>query len=152
MRHYEIVFLVHPDRSEQVTDMTKRYSAIFEKNGGKVHRLEDWGRRQLAYPIKKLYKAHYILMNVECDAAALDEVKQLFRYNDDVLRHLILICDKVITEPSPIMSRDTTPSRHTKRRVEDKAKVEQTTDSEESSAESIEDTSPADDESTDETA
>jgi len=90
MRHYEIVFLTHPDQSEQVSAMIDRYRAIVEKNGGKVHRLEDWGRRQLAYPIKKVHKAHYVLMNVECDQEAVDALKHAFRYNDAILRHLML--------------------------------------------------------------
>jgi small subunit ribosomal protein S6 len=115
MRHYEIVFLVHPDRSDQVGEIIKRYSTIFEKNGGKVHRLEDWGRRQLAYAIKKLYKAHYVLMNVECDQAALDEIKQTFRFNDDILRYLILTRNKAITTASPMMKKDIIANRSRKR-------------------------------------
>lgn len=125
MRHYEIVFLVHPDRSNQVADMTKRYSAIFEKNGGKIHRLEDWGRRQLAYAIKKIYKAHYILMNVECNQKALDEIKQIFRFNDDILRYLILAMDKAITTLSPIMKKESASSSRQRRR---NANEESTTD------------------------
>ena len=103
MRHYEIVFLVHPDQSEQVPAMIERYRAMFEKNGGKIHRLEDWGRRQLAYPIKKLHKAHYVLMNVECDNEALDSLKHAFRYNDAILRNLILQRDSAITDVSALM-------------------------------------------------
>ena len=116
MRHYEIVFLVHPDRSDQVADMTKRYSAIFEKNGGKIHRLEDWGRRQLAYAIKKIYKAHYVLMNVESNQKALDEIKQIFRFNDDILRYLILNMDKAITTISPMMKKESSMSGRQHRR------------------------------------
>lgn len=90
MRHYEIVLLIHPDQSEQVPAMVDRYRSVVEKNEGKVHRHEDWGRRQLAYPIKKMHKAHYVLLNVECDNEALDSLKHAFRYNDAILRHLIL--------------------------------------------------------------
>ena len=90
MRHYEIVFLVHPDQSSQVPEMIERYKSAIAKDGGKIHRLEDWGRRQLAYSIKKIHKAHYILMNVECSQSVLDELKHVFRFNDAILRHLIL--------------------------------------------------------------
>ena len=103
MRHYEIVFLVHPDQSEQVPAMIERYRALVEKNEGSVHRLEDWGRRQLAYPIKKLHKAHYVLMNVECDQEALDAMKHAFRYNDAILRHLILQREVAITDVSAML-------------------------------------------------
>lgn len=90
LRHYEVVFLVHPDQSEQVPAMIERYRSIIEKNSGAIHRLEDWGRRQLAFPIKKVHKAHYVLMNIECDNEALNELKSAFRYNDAVLRNLVL--------------------------------------------------------------
>ena len=90
MRHYEICFLVHPDQSEQVPAMLERYRGLIEGKGGKIHRLEDWGRRQLAFPIVKLHKAHYILMNIECDAQTLEEVEGVFRFNDAVLRHLTI--------------------------------------------------------------
>ena len=90
MRHYEIVFLVHPDQSEQVAGMTDRYRNMIESNGGKIHRLEDWGRRQLAYPINKIYKAHYVLMNIECDQNVRDELESAFRFNDAVIRNLIM--------------------------------------------------------------
>lgn len=103
MRHYEIVFLAHPDQSEQVPAMIERYRAMVEKNGGAIHRLEDWGRRQLAYPIKKLHKAHYVMMNVECDNEALDALKHAFRYNDAILRHLILQRDAAITDVSAML-------------------------------------------------
>lgn len=106
MKHYEIVFLVHPDQSEQVPSMIERYREIIKKDGGQVHRLEDWGRRQLAYPINKAYKAHYILMNIECGKEALEEIKTHFRYNDAILRNLILSCKHAITEPSPMMKSD----------------------------------------------
>lgn len=103
MRHYEIVFLVHPDQSEQVSGMVERYTASIEAGEGKVHRLEDWGRRQLAYPINKIHKAHYILMNVECGQDVLDELNSTFRYNDAVLRSLVIRRDEAITAESPIM-------------------------------------------------
>ena len=115
MRHYEIVFLVHPDQSEQVPGMVDRYKSIIESKDGKIHRLEDWGRRQLAYPIQKLPKAHYVLMNVECDGEALLELENAFRFNDAVLRNLIIKRDGAITEPSPLLKssdeRDQRPSR-----------------------------------------
>ena len=100
MRHYEIVFLVHPDQSEQVPAMIDRYKSLVESNGGKVHRLEDWGRRQLAYSINKIHKAHYVLMNVECDQAVRDEIETAFRFNDAVLRNLIIKRDEAITDVS----------------------------------------------------
>ncbi|MBK8959590.1 MAG: 30S ribosomal protein S6 [Proteobacteria bacterium] len=102
MRHYEIVFLVHPDQSEQVGAMVDRYRSMIESSGGKIHRLEDWGRRQLAYPINKVHKAHYVLMNVECDAPTLDELNSAFRFNDAVLRNLVIVRDGAVTTPSPI--------------------------------------------------
>jgi small subunit ribosomal protein S6 len=100
MRHYEIVFLVHPDQSEQVPAMVERYRASIETSGGTVHRLEDWGRRQLAYPINKIHKAHYVLMNVECGNEALAEIESAFRFNDAVLRNLIIRRKEAITETS----------------------------------------------------
>ena len=100
MRHYEIVFLVHPDQSEQVPAMIDRYKATVESNGGTVHRLEDWGRRQLAYPINKIHKAHYVLMNVECDQAVRDEIETAFRFNDAVIRSLMLKRDEAVTDMS----------------------------------------------------
>lgn len=102
MRHYEIVFLVHPDQSEQVSAMIDRYRTMIEDGGGKIHRLEDWGRRQLAYPIHKVHKAHYALMNIECDNAVLDELKSSFRFNDAVLRELIIKRDAAVTTPSSL--------------------------------------------------
>ncbi len=102
MRHYEIVFLVHPDQSEQVQGMTERYRATVEGSGGQVHRLEDWGRRQLAYPIQKLHKAHYVLMNVECDYAAIEELETSFRFNDAVLRNMVIRRKTAITDVSPL--------------------------------------------------
>lgn len=103
MRHYEIVFLVHPDQSAQVPAMLERYQGIITRDGGKVHRLEDWGRRQLAYPINKIHKAHYIMMNIECSDADLRELENSFRYNDAVLRNLVLVRSHAITGPSEMM-------------------------------------------------
>lgn len=106
MRHYEIVFMVHPDQSEQVPGMIERYTATVTNGGGKVHRLEDWGRRQLAYSINKVHKAHYVLMNVECSEEALEELTTNFRYNDAVLRNLVIRTDEAVTEESPIAKAD----------------------------------------------
>jgi small subunit ribosomal protein S6 len=103
MRHYEIVFLVHPDQSEQVPAMIERYKALIEGDGGQIHRLEDWGRRQLAYPIENLVKAHYVLMNIECGQKVLTELTDSFRFNDAVLRHIVLSRDEADTEPSLIL-------------------------------------------------
>ncbi len=102
MRHYEIVFLVHPDQSEQVPAMIERYRSMIETSGGAVHRLEDWGRRLLAFPINKVHKAHYVLMNVECDKDTLDQLNSAFRFNDAVIRDLVIRRDKADTEPSPL--------------------------------------------------
>lgn len=102
MRHYEIVFLVHPDQSEQVPAMVERYRNMVESRGGTIHRMEDWGRRQLAFPIVKLHKAHYVLMNVECNQEALDELEGAFRFNDAVLRNLVMKRDAAETEASPM--------------------------------------------------
>ena len=103
MRHYEIVFLVHPDQSDQVPGMIERYKGEIEKTGGKIHRLEDWGRRQLAYPIQKLHKAHYVLMNVEAEQEAIDNIENNFRYNDAIIRNLVIRTSGPVTEPSPMM-------------------------------------------------
>ena len=102
MRHYEIVFLVHPDQSEQVPAMIERYRAMIESGNGKIHRLEDWGRRLLAFPINKVHKAHYVLMNIECDQEALNQLNSAFRFNDAVIRDLVIRRDKADTEPSPL--------------------------------------------------
>ncbi|MGA3159331.1 MAG: 30S ribosomal protein S6 [Steroidobacteraceae bacterium] len=102
MRHYEIVFLVHPDQSEQVPAMIERYRSLLTTGGGAVHRLEDWGRRQLAFPIAKVHKAHYVLLNVECDQKTLAELTGAFRFSDAVLRHLVINTEKAETEPSPM--------------------------------------------------
>ncbi len=121
MRHYEIVFLVHPDQSEQVPAMVERYRGMIENGGGAIHRLEDWGRRRLAYPIQKLHKAHYILMNVECGREVLDEITSLFRYNDAVLRHLVIKRDEAITEQSLIAkSKEEKNRREAEREAEQK--------------------------------
>jgi len=102
MRHYEIVFLVHPDQSEQVPAMIERYKGMIATGSGRVHRLEDWGRRQLAYPIAKVHKAHYVLMNIECDQKTVDDLTGAFRFSDAVLRHLVVKMDSAVTEPSPM--------------------------------------------------
>ena len=139
MRHYEIVFLVHPDQSDQGPGMVERYQSIIERGNGIVHRTEDWGRRQLAYSIAKIHKAHYILMNVECTQEALDELTTNFRYNDAVLRNMVIRRDEAVTEMSPIKAAE---SREDRRRAErneaSEAKTEQSeekAEKEESSAE-----------------
>ena len=106
MRHYEIVFIVHPDQSEQVGAMVERYKTLITEAGGKIHRLEDWGRRPLAYSINKLHKAHYVLMNIECLPETVDEIETLFRFNDAVLRHLTIKMKHAVTEPSPMMKEE----------------------------------------------
>jgi small subunit ribosomal protein S6 len=106
MRHYEIVFIVHPDQSEQVPGMIERYRSMVTGTGGQIHRLEDWGRRQLAYPIEKIHKAHYVLMNIECGNEALAELEHAFKFNDAVLRHLTVRMDAAVTTPSPMMKED----------------------------------------------
>ena len=106
MRHYEIVFMVHPDQSEQVSTMIERYRSTIEDASGKIHRLEDWGRCQLAYPINKLHKAHYVLMNIECTGEVLHELETAFRFNDAVLRHLTIRRKEAITEPSQLVKAD----------------------------------------------
>jgi small subunit ribosomal protein S6 len=116
MRHYEIVFLVHPDQSEQVSAMVERYSKLITDDGGSVHRMEDWGRRQLAYPINKIHKAHYILMNVEASKEVIEELTTTFRYNDAVIRNMVIRRDETVTEESFIVkaekeSRDRRPPR-----------------------------------------
>ena len=122
MRHYEIVFLVHPDQSEQVPAMIERYKGAIENGGGKVHRLEDWGRRQLAYPIQNLVKAHYVLMNIEAPQAVLDELVDGFRFNDAVLRHLVIRRDEAVTEQSLIMkSKDEKGDKPERRRRDDES-------------------------------
>lgn len=122
MRHYEIIFLVHPDQSEQVPAMVERYTSSIEGAEGRIHRLEDWGRRHLAYPINNVHKAHYILMNVECNQEVLDELTTTFRYNDAVLRSMVVRCDEAITDVSPIKAAE---SREDRRRSEAPAKEDE---------------------------
>lgn len=110
MRHYEIIFMVHPDQSAQVPAMVERYRALIETAAGAVHRLEDWGRRQLAYPINKIHKAHYVLMNIQCDQATLEELESGFRFNDAVLRSLTIRKDLAVTEPSPMARKESQES------------------------------------------
>jgi small subunit ribosomal protein S6 len=127
MRHYEIVFLVHPDQSEQVPAMVERYQAMVTGSGGKVHRNEDWGRRQLAHPIHKVHKAHYVLMNVECNNAVIDEMTSAFRFNDAVLRHLVMGRDAAVTEASPMaiaVEEEKVRERESQRRRDAKAAAE----------------------------
>jgi small subunit ribosomal protein S6 len=124
MRHYEIVFLVHPDQSEQVPAMVEKYQGIVTGSGGAVHRNEDWGRRQLAHPIHKAHKAHYVLMNVECGNEAIEEIRSAFRFNDAVLRHLIIARNKAITEASPMavqVEEEKTRERESQRRRDARA-------------------------------
>ena len=121
MRHYEIVFLVHPDQSSQVQAMIDRYKVTIEEAAGKIHRLEDWGRRHLAYPIKKIHKAHYVLMNVECDQATLDELESGFRFNDAILRSMTLTKKEAVTEASLIALENAEEHKA----AEDKAKAEE---------------------------
>ena len=123
MRHYEIVFMVHPDQSEQVPGMIERYSSTITKDGGQVHRLEDWGRRQLAYPINKIHKAHYVLMNVEASNDAMDELATTFRYNDAVIRNLVIRRDDAVTGESFIMKAEK-ESRERKSRYEERQAAE----------------------------
>ncbi|MBY0342176.1 MAG: 30S ribosomal protein S6 [Rhodocyclaceae bacterium] len=106
MRHYEVVFIVHPDQSEQVPAMIERYKTLVTGRAGQIHRLEDWGRRQMAYPIQKVHKAHYVLMNIECDSETLAELESAFKFNDAVLRHLTIKMDKAVTVPSPMMKEE----------------------------------------------
>ncbi|MDR3086356.1 MAG: 30S ribosomal protein S6 [Azoarcus sp.] len=106
MRHYEIVFIVHPDQSEQVPAMIERYKGIVTARNGQTHRLEDWGRRQMAYPIQKVHKAHYVLMNIECDGETLGELEHAFKFNDAVLRHLVVKMKKAVTTSSPMMKEE----------------------------------------------
>jgi len=124
MRHYEVVFLVHPDQSEQVPGMIERYTQLMKDSGGKVHRMEDWGRRQLAYPINKIHKAHYVLMNIECGGEALEELSTLFRYNDAVLRNLVIKTKEPVTEESLILKGER-EGKERRQRSEQKRKLEE---------------------------
>jgi small subunit ribosomal protein S6 len=132
MRHYEIVFMVHPDQSEQVGGMIDRYTKMIKDSGGAVHRLEDWGRRQLAYPIHKIHKAHYVLMNVECGQEVLDELTSIFRYNDAIIRNLVIKRDEAITEISPIQKAEN-ENRERKARAVQRARAEEGSSSAEES-------------------
>ncbi|MBA54517.1 30S ribosomal protein S6 [Ketobacter sp.] len=132
MRHYEIVFLVHPDQSEQVPGMVERYKGQIQEGGGQIHRLEDWGRRQLAYPINKIHKAHYILMNIECSQEVLDELSSAFKFNDAVLRNMVIRRDEAVAEQSILAKaneKDRDRGEHTPR--DRGERVEQADDSEE---------------------
>ena len=124
MRHYEVVFLVHPDQSEQVPGMIERYTQLMVDSSGNVHRIEDWGRRQLAYPINKIHKAHYVMMNIECGGEALEELSTLFRYNDAVLRNLVIKRKEAMTEESLILKQER-ESKERKARIEHKRKEEE---------------------------
>ena len=115
MRHYEIVVIVHPDQSEQVPAMVERYQSMVTTRGGRIHRLEDWGRRQLTYPIQKVHKAHYVLMNVECDQEALNEMIHSFKFSDAVLRHLVVAMSEAVTGPSPMMKEEKSRPMSTER-------------------------------------
>ena len=136
MRHYEIVFMVHPDQSEQVGGMIERYTKMFKDSGGVVHRLEDWGRRQLSYPINKIHKAHYVLMNIECGQEVLDELTSIFRYNDAIIRNLVIKRNEAVTEMSPIQKSENEnrerKARATQRMRSEEAPVEEFDGSEES--------------------
>jgi len=135
MRHYEIIFLVHPDQSEQVAGMVERYTASINEEGGQVHRLEDWGRRHLAYSINKIHKAHYILMNVECSDTVLNELTTTFRYNDAVLRHMVIRTDEAVVEESPIMKAEKEGrERRTRREERSEPAQEQKKESSEAAA------------------
>lgn len=139
MRHYEVVFLVHPDQSEQVPAMIERYKALIEGDNGKIHRLEDWGRRQLAYPIQNLVKAHYVLLNIECTDAVLEELVSVFRFNDAVLRHLVIRRESADTEQSFIMkTKDEKPER---RRRDDEGEGSRSSSTESEASDSDEESS-----------
>ena len=124
MRHYEVVFIVHPDQSEQVPAMIERYRTLITTNGGTMHRLEDWGRRQLAYPIQKIHKAHYVCMNIECSLETLEELETGFKFNDAVLRHLTMSTKAAVTAPSPMMKEEKSRSVLNKDEVKSEAKPE----------------------------
>jgi len=121
MRHYEIVFLVHPDQSEQVPAMVERYTNLVTEDGGQVHRLEDWGRRQLAYPINKIHKAHYVLMNIECSEGVLSELNDTFRYNDAIIRNLVIRRKEAVTDVSPIKASEGREDRRSAPQREERA-------------------------------
>ena len=141
MRHYEIVFLVHPDQSEQVPAMVERYKAQIESGNGKIHRQEDWGRRQLAYPIQHLAKAHYVCINIECNQETLDELVSAFRFNDAILRHLVVKRDEADTEPSAIIKAKEKEDSRPPRRRDDSASASKSDDSDDSDDDSDDDDS-----------
>ncbi len=138
MRHYEVVFLVHPDQSEQVPAMIERYRSGIEAKGGTIHRLEDWGRRQLAYPINKIHKAHYVLMNIECDGESLSELESAFRFNDAVLRNMVIRRDEAITELSQLAKSQEEEENNSSSRRRDTESSDDDDDTD-SDADSIED-------------
>ncbi len=127
MRHYEIVFMVHPDQSEQVGGMIERYTKMIKDAGGAVHRLEDWGRRQLSYPINKIHKAHYVLMNIECGQEVLDELTSIFRYNDAIIRNLVIKRDEAVTEMSHIQKMEN-ENRERKARASQRVRTEESSE------------------------
>ena len=135
MRHYEIVFLVHPDQSEQVPAMVDRYKTVINDASGTIHRIEDWGRRQLAYPIKKIHKAHYVLMNIECSLETLREIENIFRFNDAIIRSLVLKKDQAVTETSHLTNEKLRDDAAPRREARSEETVTETKDSEESTAE-----------------
>ena len=145
MRHYEIVFLVHPDQSEQVPAMTERYRTLITESGGSIHRLEDWGRRQLAYPINKIHKAHYVMMNVECGADTLAELESIFRFNDAIIRTMTIRRDAAITEASPLSKENEKPANKRPERS-DRPRQEESKPAEQAAAPETEaaDAAPAD--------
>ena len=127
MRHYEIVFMVHPDQSEQVGGMIERYTKMIKDSGGTVHRLEDWGRRQLSYPINKIHKAHYVLMNIECGREVLDELTSIFRYNDAIIRNLVIARNEAVTEMSHIQKAEN-ENRERKARASQRVRSEESSE------------------------
>jgi small subunit ribosomal protein S6 len=138
MRHYEVVFMVHPDQSEQVAGMIERYTKMIKESGGNVHRLEDWGRRQLAYPINKIHKAHYVLMNIECGQEVLDELTSIFRYNDAIIRNLVIKREGPVTEMSPIQKAEN-ENRERKARAVQRARAEEAAESADDAEDATED-------------
>lgn len=138
MRHYEIVFMVHPDQSEQVQGMVERYTSTITNGNGQVHRLEDWGRRHLAYPINKIHKAHYVLMNIECSQEVLDELTSNFRYNDAVIRSAVFNCQEAVTAESPIMKAEQAERSGRRERTEERPAREPEATPETAVAETVE--------------
>ncbi len=149
MRHYEIVFLVHPDQSEQVPAMIERYKTTVESNGGKVHRLEDWGRRQLAYPINKIHKAHYVMLNIECNEAVRDEIETAFKFNDAVIRSLILKRDEAVTDMSALAKAKNDEDAAEKKSAAERASKERAIAAQEAARSKSEEEAPAATPSTD---